>query len=79
MAKENELRLTTDLNAQINEYIARVESLKLQHANEKDQAEKNAQEQIEQIKKDLEVASDATQSQETMYKQLKIESIEKQN
>jgi len=79
MAKENELRLTTDFNAQINEYIARVESLKLQHANEKDQAEKNAQEQIEQIKKDLEVASDATQSQETMYKQLKIESIEKQN
>jgi hypothetical protein len=60
MAKENELRLTTDFNAQINEYIARVESLKLQHANEKDQAEKNAQEQIEQIKKDLEVASDAT-------------------
>ena len=56
-----------------------VENLKTQHASEIAQVEKNAQEQIEQIKKDLEAASGATQNSETMYATLKFESIEKQN
>ena len=59
-AKETEQRLIQDFEMQINEYIAKVEQQKMQFMQEKADLERISQEQIQQIKKDLEAMSGET-------------------